>query len=240
MTKMSGENVFAPGLVRPVHIEAQNPLRFEQPDYIKALFTAATRATHLGVTILDSQTRVESLNAALASETRVTLDQHIGKTSHEIVGELAEQVQPTYEKVLCTGKPASVWLAGHVRDTPEFGHWLDYCFPIFDKSGRVQQLGVFVLNVTAEKESKEIVGALAFDSKFLSLDYSELLHSLDEAILGYHVGMRRSFQELSSPSTESARKADYFRSRLEQIDNEVSLIRELIFTVIARLPIPTC
>jgi hypothetical protein len=104
----------------------------------------------------------------------------------------------------------------------------------------VQQLGVFVLNVTAEKESKEIVGALAFDSKFLSLDYSELLHSLDEAILGYHVGMRRSFQELSSPSTESARKADYFRSRLEQIDNEVSLIRELIFTVIARLPIPTC
>ena len=237
---MSEENVSALRLVRPVQIDVQNAPRFEQPEYIKALFTAASRAVHLGVTVLDSQTRIESLNAALAHETRVTLDQHIGKTSYEIVGDLAAQVQPTYEKVLRTGKPASVFLAGHVRDTVEFGHWFDYCFPICDQSGRVQQLGVFVLNVTAEKESKEIVDALAFDSNFLRLDYSRLLQGLDEAIQGYHLSMKRSFHELSSPATESARKADHFRSRLEQIDNEVSLIRELIFTVIARLPIPTC
>lgn len=237
---MSGNNISALRLVRPEHIDAQNPLRFEQPEYIKGLFTAASRAVHLGITVLDAQTRFESVNAALAYETRVTVDQHIGKTSHEIVGDLAAQIEPTYEKVFRTGMPASVWLAGHVRDTLEFGHWFDYCFPICDKSGRVQQLGVFVLNVTAEKESKEIFDALAFDSKFLRVDYSGLLQGLDEAIQGYHVSMRRSFQELSSPSTESARKADHFRSRLEQLDNEVSLIRELIFTVIARLPIPTC
>jgi hypothetical protein len=237
---MSGNNISALRLVRPEHIDAQNPLRFEQPEYIKALFTAASRAVHLGITVLDAQTRFESVNAALAYETKVTVDQHIGKTTHEIVGDLAAQIEPTYEKVLRTGMPASVWLAGHVRDTLEFGHWFDYCFPICDKSGRVQQLGIFVLNVTAEKESKEIFDALAFDSKFLRIDYSALLQGLDDAIQGYHVGMRRSFQELSSPSTEGARKADHFRSRLEQLDNEVSLIRELIFTVIARLPIPTC
>lgn len=189
---MSGQNVSAFRRIGPELVNAREPRRFEQPDYIKALFAAADRAVHLGICVLDSQTRVESVNAALAYETRATVDQHIGKTSREIVGDLATQVEPAYEGVLRTGKPATIWIAGHVRDTLEFGHWLDYCFPIFDRSARVQQLGVFVVNVTAEKESTELFDALAFDSNFLTRDSSSLLQGLDEAIRGYHLGRKRA------------------------------------------------
>jgi hypothetical protein len=212
----------------------------EQPEYIKALSAAAKRAVHLGITVMDAQTRFESVNSALAYETRATVEQHIGKTSREIVGDLASQIEPTYEQVLRTGEPASVWLAGHVRDTLEFGHWFDYCFPIFDKSARVQRLGLFVLNVTAEKESEELFNALAFDSKFLSVDSSELLRELDEAVQSYHLGMRLSFEELSCPSTEAARKVEHFRSSLQRLDGEVRLMRDLIYAVIAQLPVPRC
>ncbi len=140
---------------------AKEPSRLDCPEYVKALFAASESATHTGICLLDTQTRFDWVNAALAKETRATVDQHIGKTSREIVGDLAKQIEPIYERVLGTGKPASVWLAGQVRDTIEVGHWLDYCFPILGSSQRVQHLGIFVVNVTAEEESAASGDAMA-------------------------------------------------------------------------------
>ena len=229
-----------PGPAWPEQKLGGDPRRFEQPDYIKALFAAGMRASHLGISVLDSQTRFESVNSALAHETRTSADQHIGKTSREIVGDLATQIEPTYEKVLRTGKPASVWLTGHVRDTAETGYWLDYCFPIVDRSERVRQLGLFVVNVTAEKASSEIFNALARDSKFLSVQSSRLIARVDEAVRAYHSSLRESFKELSCPSTEAARKVDGFRFSMQQLDRQIHVMRELIYTVIAQFPIPAC
>ncbi len=103
--------------------------RFAQPDYVKALLAGGVHAFNLGITLLDSQTRFQSVNAALARETQASVDQHIGKTSREIVGDLATQIEPTYEKVLRTGKPASVQLVGQVRDTPASGYWFGLLLP---------------------------------------------------------------------------------------------------------------
>ena len=219
---------------------ARDPGRFASPSYLKALFDAGSRASCLGVSLMDSQTRFESVNAALASETRATVNHHIGKTSREIVGDLAIQIEPVYETVLRTGKPASVWLSGHVRDAVELGHWFDHCFPISDSSGRVQQLGLFVVNVTAEKESPAIFSALPGNSRFPAALSSELLLWLDEAIQGYYLGLELSFEELSHPSTEVARMADHFHSRVQRLDNEIRLIRELVYAVLDQFRIPTC
>ena len=176
---MYGKDLPEPGPACPQPLGDRDPHRFEQPDYIKALLAAAVHACNLGITLLDAQTRFESVNAALARETQASVDQHIGKTSREIVGDLATQIEPTYEKVLRTGKPASVWLVGQVRDTPETGYWFDHCFPILDKSQRVQQLGLFVVNVTPEKASAEIFNALATYSKFLSSPAPRILEGFD-------------------------------------------------------------
>lgn len=229
-----------PSLAAPGLTGARDPHRFEQPDYIRALLAAASRSVHLGISVMDAQTRFESVNAALARETRAPVDQHIGKTTREIVGDIARQIEPTYEKVLRTGTPAYVWTAGRVRDTLEFGYWFDYCFPIFDQSARVQQLGLLVLNVTAEKAITEIFDALTLDSKFLSMYPSGMLQALDEAIRRYHAVMRRSFEELSSPNLEGPRKAAHFQSSLQQLDVSVRLMRDVITAAIAQFPIPRC
>jgi PAS fold len=219
---------------------AKEPSRLDCPEYVKALFAAAERATHTGICLLDTQTRFDWVNAALAKETRATIDQHIGKTSHEIVGDLATQIEPIYERVLGTGKPASVWLAGHVRDTIETGHWLDYCFPILGSSQRVQQLGLFVVNVTAEKESAAIFDALAGNLPFAMDNYAQLLQGLDEAIHGYYLGLEWSFLELSRHSTDVARNTDHFRSKLQELEGEIRLIRELVYAIIDRFRLPSC
>jgi hypothetical protein len=216
------------------------PPRLECPAYVKALFAAGECATHTGFCLLDTQTRFDWVNAALAKETRATIDQHIGKTSHEIVGDLATQIEPIYERVLATGKPASVWLAGHVRDTIETGHWLDYCFPILDSSQRVQQLGLFVVNVTAEKESAAIFDALAANLPSAVDHSAQLLQGLDEAIQGYYLGLELSFLELSRHSTDIGRNTDHFRSKLQELENEIRLIRELVYAILDRFRVPSC
>jgi PAS domain-containing protein len=237
---MLEKNEFPPKALLSETMGAKEPGRFDCPDYVKGLFAAGERAAHMGICLLDNQTRFEWVNAALANETRATVDQHIGKTSREIVGDLATQVEPIYERVLRTGKPASVWLAGHVRDTIEAGHWLDYCFPIPGSSHRVQKLGLFVVNVTAEKESAAIFDALAKNLPFAVDHCGQLLRGLDEAIQGYYLGLELSFLELSRHSAGVARNVDQFRSKLQQLDAEIRLIRELVYTIIDQFRIPSC
>jgi hypothetical protein len=132
---------------------------------------------------LDSQTRFASVNDSLSRQGRAEADQRVGKTSREIVGDLAKQIEPTYEKV-------------HVRDTPEFGYWLDHCFPILGRSGRVEQLGLFVVNLTAEKAARAMFDTLTTDSKRQMADAAGLLAQFDESIRRDHMILRTTFKDL--------------------------------------------
>jgi hypothetical protein len=104
----------------------------------------------------------------------------------------------------------------------------------------VQQLGLFVVNVTAEKESAAIFNALAGNLPFAVNYCAQLLRGLDEAIQGYYLGLELSFLELSRHSADVARNVDHFRSKLQGLDSEISLIRELVYAIIARFRIPSC
>jgi hypothetical protein len=213
---------------------------FRRSDRLGRLFAAGARATSLGIALLDSETRFELVNASLACETKTASDHHIGKSSREIVGDLATQIEPTYEKVLRTAKPASVLLKGHVRETPEFGYWHDYCFPIVGSSGTVQQLGLFVVNVTAEKAAREIFDALTTDPKRMMAEADGMLAKFDKAITYFHSSLRNSLMQLAWPFTEAARKTDRFRSSIEQLDSEIEEMRELIYAIISQFSIPSC
>jgi hypothetical protein len=220
--------------------QGKNPPRLDDPNCLKNLLAAGTRAASLGIALLDSQTRFESVNASLAKETRAPAEHHIGKTSREITGELATQIEPTYERVLRTGKGEAVLLMGRVRDTPELGYWLDHCFPISDGMGTVQQLGLFVVNVTAEKATADIFAALATDPKLLRAQDAGLLEKFDESIRCYHHDLRLSFEELACAATEPARKADRFRSSIRRLDDDIHAMRELIYEVVSQFSIPAC
>jgi hypothetical protein len=189
---------------------------------------------------MDMQFRFLSVNSALARETRAPADYHLGRTSREIAGELSAQIEPTYDKVLETGKACSVVLVGQVRDTPETGYWLDHCFPIFDSSGRVQQLGLFVVNVTAERASAEILSTLGSDPKRVMAENSGLLAKFDQSIALYHWKLKTSMHQLSCRGTEPARRVELFRSSMQQLDAEISGMRELIYRVISQFSIPSC
>ena len=99
ITRMSGRDL-TNRLGWLQRMRSWNPLEFKQLDNMTALLAAGVHASNLGICLLDSQTRFESVNAALAHETRASVEHHVGKSSREIVGDLATQIEPTYEKVL--------------------------------------------------------------------------------------------------------------------------------------------
>jgi hypothetical protein len=67
-----------------------------------------------------------------------------------------------------------------------------------------------------------------------------LLDKFHESIRHYHCSLQASFAELACPFTETPRKVDRFRSSVMRLDEEISLMRELIYAVIAHFPMSEC
>jgi len=214
--------------------------RFGKPDNLKKLLAAGAEAASLGIAVLDSQTRIESVNASLASVSRIAPNDHIGKTPHELVGDVVLPMGKLHERVLSFGQPESLLIKGQVRNTSEFGYWLNHYFPIKNSSGRVQQLGVFGVNVTAEQASLELFETLATNPKVRMAQASGILDKFEESIRHYHRFLKESFAELACPFTETPRKVDRFRSSVVRLDEEICLMRELIYTVISQFSIAEC
>jgi hypothetical protein len=84
-----------------------------------------------------------------------------------------------------------------VRDTPEVGYRFDYCFPIFDTSRRVRRLGPYVVKVTAERTSTDILNPLAKNSKLRMAQAAGILERFDEAVRAYHSHLRLSLSKLA-------------------------------------------
>jgi hypothetical protein len=217
-----------------------DPPRFGDSGSLKKLLAASARATSLGIAVLDSQSRFELINASLARENGIAPSNHIGRTAYELVGDLVLPMEKVYERVLSLGEPESLLIKGRVRNTPEFGSWLNHCFPIKDCSGRVRQIGVFAVNVTAEKAAGEIFDTLATHPRLLMAEAAGLLDKFHESIRHYHCSLQASFAELACPFTETPRKVDRFRSSVMRLDEEISLMRELIYAVIAHFPMSEC
>ncbi len=96
------------------------------------------------------------------------------------------------------------------------------------------------MNVTLEKASAEIFNTLATNSKLLSEQAPGLIEKFDESVRAYHSSLKKSLKELACPSGEAARKVDGFCLSMERLDNDIGLMRELIYAVLDQFQIPNC
>jgi PAS domain-containing protein len=226
--------------MRSRRTEHRTRRRLEEPQYLKELFAACARSSAVGMAVMDSQTRFQIVNESLARETQLPPELHVGRTSREVVGELAKQIEPTYEKVLGGSAAVSVPLVGQVRDNQETSYWLDHCFPLRDSSGRVQQLGVFVLNVTAERASVEIFKSLAGAPVHMGNTAMVLVTELEQAISEYQIGLSLALEDLVSTRAEFGRRVDFFRKAVEDLDKRIRNMRELVYAATSQFALPTC
>jgi hypothetical protein len=110
----------------------------------------------VGLAIFDDQLRYQALNPCLAQMHGVSLRSHLGRTLREVLGEVALRVEPAIKHVLTTGRPLlNFEIAGALPTKKRPGHWVDNLFPAKDANGRVKQVGVVVVQLTADTKLQQ-------------------------------------------------------------------------------------
>lgn len=123
--------------------------------------SALLRTSTVGVAICDRQMRFRAVNDTLASMNGLPARAHIGKTIHQILGNVGAQIEPAFQHVFETGEPlANFELTAHLPTRAGKGHWVENYYPIKNKSGRVLQVGAIIVEVTKTKGVERALGRL--------------------------------------------------------------------------------
>ena len=103
----------------------------------------------VGVAVYDNRLRYRVINHALASINGVPARAHLGKRLNQVIGDVAAQVAPPMEEVFLTGRPISGFeISGKLPTRNEPGQWVVNYFPIKGPRGRVEQVGLIVVETT--------------------------------------------------------------------------------------------
>jgi formate hydrogenlyase transcriptional activator len=140
---------------------------FSEPEQFLATFISAS---NLGLAILDTQLKYQAINKALADMNGVPAEAHLGKSVRDILGNVAEQIEPIFHRVLLTGRPVlNVAVTLQLPTRMEIGHWIEHFFPLNDDSGKVARIGVVVVEVTEQKKLDPLVHELQRKNERLQL-----------------------------------------------------------------------
>jgi formate hydrogenlyase transcriptional activator len=114
------------------------------------LATEYFRSSAVGVCIVDEGLRFVAINDALAKMNGVPASEHLGKTVREMLGELADRIEPECRKVFATGIPANFEIRGKIPRSGGAGHWITHYVPLPDENSRITRVGAVVVEVTAQ------------------------------------------------------------------------------------------
>jgi PAS domain S-box-containing protein len=182
------------------HRQTQYAARQSQ-EIVDAFFSSST----VGFGILDSGLRYTRINSVFPRMAGVTPVDLIGKTVSETFGEAGMDSETVLREVLETGKPIldreiSVDLSGRPGDRR---YWLVNYFPIREGAGRVSQVGMTAVDVTARRNAEEALRKLS--GRLLGIQDQErrrIARELHDSLGQYLAGMKIAIEMLSSRSPE--------------------------------------
>lgn len=126
-------------------------------DLLQRFFEAASSA-QIGLCIQDQELRFVQINEALAAINGYSVAAHLGKTSTELMPDLAPMIDPLFRQVLTTGEPIlNLELTAPAPSQPdEVRSWLASYFPIEQPQapGTIAGVGVIIIDISARKRAE--------------------------------------------------------------------------------------
>lgn len=131
---------------------------FARPEFLsepEKLLAAYFSSSNVGLCILDKELRYVAVNNALAGMNGLPAFHHVGKTVREVLGDIADLLEPNLQSVLVTGEPIlNFELNAWLPHRSEGGRWIEHYVPIRDANGEVTRIGVVVLEITEKEKLK--------------------------------------------------------------------------------------
>ncbi|MDE2619191.1 MAG: PAS domain-containing protein [Sphingomonadales bacterium] len=111
----------------------------------------------IGLGFLDRDLRFVRINAALAEMNGFTAEEHIGKSVWDLLPDLRASAEPVLHRVLAHNEVIKgVELSGETPARPGVRRdWLEMFYPVHDRYGAVQGVGIFCEEVTEAKRARE-------------------------------------------------------------------------------------
>jgi formate hydrogenlyase transcriptional activator len=126
-----------------------HPEAFADPD---KLLAAYFRSPTVGLCILDPEFRYLAVNNALAQMNGMPAGEHLGKTIREVLGAIADAIEPVLQVVLSTGEPAAdIEFCAQIPTRDEVNCVVCHFIPIKNAGKKVDRIGAIVLDITEQK-----------------------------------------------------------------------------------------
>ena len=111
------------------------------------------KAYKVGFCILDTDFRYLAINHPMAEMNGFPAEAHLGKSVREMLGDFAELIEPQFKRVLETEQPIlNLEISSKLPTRTEPGQWIEHYIPIKDPTGKVKQIGVIAVEITAQKK----------------------------------------------------------------------------------------
>lgn len=104
--------------------------------------------TDLGIAIIDKGFRFQAINRAMASMNGFSIEAHIGRTVREILGPVAEKMEPRLRRAFESGENVVCELAGQLPTRSRMGQWVSTLIPVRNSAERVERVCAIVFEVT--------------------------------------------------------------------------------------------
>ena len=137
----------------------------------------------IGLCFVDADLRFVRINERLASINGMPIENHLGKTLREALGDSAAPIEPFFKQVVETKKPIRNVDLSFVGRTGEMRHYLGNYDPVLSADGQLLGINVVINDLTERIEAEFKSKLLAEATRLLStsLDYEKTLVQLAEA-----------------------------------------------------------
>jgi signal transduction histidine kinase len=148
--------------------------------------SAIYHAAPTGLAFVDTGLRYVSINEHLAEINRLPAAAHIGRTLREVLGDLADQIEPLYLRIIEQGQPITDVEFRRGGDAgPEAERvWLASYHPVKNEQGAVLGVSAVVQEITARRRVEETNLKLAHASRLATVGEltAMIVHELSQPL----------------------------------------------------------
>ena len=203
------------------HRQTEQTARQSQ-EIVNAFFSSSA----VGFGILDAQARYTRVNHVLPKMAGLTTEDVLGRPVSQVFGEPGSRAEAVIREVLETGKPVlDREVAAKPAGSSDLRHWLVNYFPIRENGGRVTQVGVTAVDVTARRNAEDALRKLS--GRLLGIQDQErrrIARELHDSLGQYLAGMKIALDMLSSRAPQDD---PLFKECGEILDRAISETRTL-------------
>ena len=114
-------------------------------------------AAPIGLCVLDRDLRFVRINGKLAAMNGVPVAEHLGRTIHDVVPQIAPALEPRLRTVLETGRPVTgLEIRGETPAEPGVERvWIENWYPLRARDGRVVGINIATEEITQQRRAEE-------------------------------------------------------------------------------------